>query len=390
MIAARKLLSNILLALLSVGIVFCSGCYNQLELEDSIAPIGHGMDIDAQASKFIASAQFALPAQSDENTPKYIIRSAEGLSLEIAEHAIDMLLPRDPEWSFADPLIIGETLARTNVGYFLDHISRPSEIRETAQLFIALGCTPKDILKAQAPPEDTSGMALNKIIRAQRSNLIGYVPITVKEFVGKTAAPGIEPHMPQVIIEQADGEDRIRLSGIAVFKGDKMVGSLTESESRGFQFLNSSFRGGLLTVIPPGSNESKVSNAYTLEVLHSEPRTTVVQNGAKTAMNIKIAVDGNLYELPHGNSLVDMYLLNALEQHTNEAIRRDIMACISKLQTCQSDILGWGQTISRHDPALWKTLAGDWPANFAAIDYAIEVDFKLRRTYLIGEELREQ
>jgi spore germination protein KC len=99
-------------------------------------------------------------------------------------------------------------------------------------------------------------------------------------------------------------------------------------------------------------------------------------------MNISIKAKGNIIEDNSNHNTDEPQIAKAIEQAAAQALRRDIESCINQAQALNSDIMGWGLSISRSHPELWQEIEGDWPEIFAGIPSNIKVEFKLIQTYL--------
>lgn len=367
----------------------CPGCYNKTEINQTIAAVAQGWDISPGGDAFLFTVQYALPpkpAKDGQTAPKFLVRTGRGATPASAERSILLELPRKPVWTLADTILIGENIARLDITLFTDRMGRSLVIREGASVFLAYQCTPEDILKIQVPPEDTTGVAVQRLIRGQQNQLTLYRPVTTSEFLRKISSAGIEPVLPQVVIETADGKEQLKLNGLAVFRGRQMVGSLSEFESRGYRFLtDASLRGGLFSVPAPGidqNNPLRSGLQHTLKMLYSQVdvKPLVVEN--QLVMQIHVTAEGNLYELASTDYKITTASIAAIEQSANDKIRQYMEACIQKAQLYQSDILGWGEQIQHTNPMLWEQLGQDWPAAFSTLPYQVDVDYRLRRTYL--------
>lgn len=387
-----RLLSDTFIIILMFSLTMCSGCYNRVELEDTVAAVAHGLDLSPDGTRLISTAQFALPKQSggEEDAPKYLLRSASGPTFSAAEQIINSTLPRKPVWSLAETFIVGDNIARHDISFFLDHLARTNTVRESSLLFLAWGSTPEQILRTETKPEDTAGAALPKMIRAQEPQTGLYSPVSINEFLYKVSTPGIEPVLPQVVIENFEGKERLALKGLAVFRGNQMVGSLNERESWGFHLMQNSTRGGLFEISLPDQEGSDNRAQQILELANSRAEIVPLPSQGSISMRITVSAEGNLYELDKPENLSGLEMLGRFEQQANEAMRSDVSACISRAQSYQSDVLGWGQILEQQQPALWENLKKDWPAQFANIPFEVEVDYKLRRTYLQGRSTVEQ
>lgn len=381
----KMVLFWLMLSLLSPTL---TGCYNRLELDDSVAVTGFGVDVEGEQK--VCMVQVASPSGKPEGggakKVDTIVLKEKAASFAQAGRQMTLSFPRTPVWSLATTILIGERLAREDLALLSDFISRNRFIRPNMLVFLTTGTTPEEVMQLKTPPENHSLLALVKIIRGQQSHTGIYMPVTLREFRSKYAAPGVEPVLPQVKIEEADGEKTLRIQGVAVFRDRRLVGELDENESRGLRLLDAGEnRGGLVTVNLSGNRETgALEEMVTMEIIRSLARCTprINQDGT-IEMLIDIEADGNLYEQTTTENLQTTENLVRLEQLTSSAIKEDVMACIRKAQLLGSDIFGWGEMISRQNPALWQQLEADWPSHFSAIKIRAEVRYSIRRAYLL-------
>lgn len=379
-----------LVLILSLLLPGLGGCYNRVEMDDTVGVTGFGVDIEGDQK--VLTVQVASPSGKPEGggsakvETMVLKESASGFAL--AARQAMLRFPRTPAWSLATTMLIGEPLAQSNMELMIDFISRNRFIRPNMLLFLSVGNSPEEILQAKTPPENYSAQALVKMIQNQESQSGIYLPVTIRDFRTKCVTPGVEPVLPQVRLLEMDGEKVLQLHGTAVFRGKQMVGALDDKESRGLRLLDpGEKRGGLITVNLFGDRESgPLEGMVTMEIIRSRSICTPrLDNDGKIYISIVIEADGNLYEQTSGDNLQTTSNLTRLEELTSQAIERDALACVHKAQTLHSDIFGWGTMISRQYPELWQKLEGDWPSHFASVQVEARAKYSVRRTYLLEE-----
>lgn len=379
---------KLIMILLLVGNLMLAGCYGGLEVNDTVVPTGRGVDI--QDGKKVYSAQLAKPQGREEssNTDTTLVVTEKGDSFSMAARSFYLFLPRKPLWSMINTTIIGENLAREDISLCADFFARNPNVRLNSNLFLAYHTTPEEIFKVKVPMSKYSAQSLAEIIKIEEKSLGIYMKVDVREFLFKAATAGIEQVLPQVIIEKNGEEERLRLDGTAVFLKNKMVGSLDEAESRGLRFLKTKpISGGLFSAEVPLGAGDKV----TLELIDSVAKIKpIFADNKKIKMQIRIKADGNFYEQNNDINYLTPENILKVEQAANQAIEKDIMACIKKSQALKSDVMGWGLHISRKNPEIWVNLKSNWPEIFAEIETEITVDFKFRRGYLIDTVFKSQ
>jgi len=214
-----------------------SGCWNLVEVNDTSVCRAIGADL-APGNMLKASYQLEQPAASKESgassQAKTLTVVSSGDTPSYAARRLFLGFPHLPLWSQAEVYIVGEELARHDMSLLADHWGRNRNVRKTILVAVARGCKAVDVLNI---PETFSGTAvknLDLLMTLQEAQYGAYLKTTMSELIVKFYTPGIDPAVPEIrLVKDSQGQKRIKLCGMAVFKGQKMVGSLNETESRG-------------------------------------------------------------------------------------------------------------------------------------------------------------
>jgi|GEM_PF-216226 len=378
-----------LFLLLLLSMFFTSGCWNRIEVNNTMEAEGIVFDLENGQPSF--SVQLASPSTPDQSGSSQGSRpfniSGTGRTYTEAARKVMVFLPRLPLWAHAGVVIIGQDLANTDIARATDFIGRNRNLRKTSLLFISKGVTGKECLEAELPMESYSLPGLRKLIKIQESQLGIYDPITLDDFLEYLATPGIQPAVPQVTIQEIEGKKVLRLDGTAVFKDRKLVGSLNETESQGYRFLNPRMvTGGLIIIQSPLANVPESDKMVSIELTRSQAITKpVFEEGNLKKISISIDAEGNFYEQTFTGEILSMEMINKMNELIEEKIKEEISASIKKAQLLDSDIFGWGRSIYRSNPDLWDQIENDWPDIFPGIQTAITVNFEIRRTYLLDK-----
>jgi spore germination protein KC len=374
-----------LITLLLISFLLLGGCLDSTQVGDTIVVLAHGWDTDGKTKLFSAQMALTPPREGEMETgPKFMVVSERAPSFAEAARNLSLSLPRLPLWSMADTIVIGEELARLNTNLFTDIATRNPRIRYNVLLFVAKGTTPSEIFQVEVPPEDYSGTALERIIENQTGQAGIYFPMNMKDFLFKTSTSGVEPSLPQIILEGRGDQTKLKIQGMAVFKGCQMVGSLNEQQSRGLALLKpGAIKRTIFNIKQPGTDGPGIlSDNIAIELTSYQVKAKPSIKGKDIVMNISIKAKGNIIEDNSNHNTDEPQIAKAIEQAAAQALRRDIESCINQAQALNSDIMGWGLSISRSHPELWQEIEGDWPEIFAGIPSNIKVEFKLIQTYL--------
>lgn len=361
-------------------IVFClSGC-GKIELNDAAIPIALGTDF--KNNRIVISAQIAKPVSpgsSSGNGPQFSVITASGRTFSEASRNTSMFFSSIPLWSQVQVSLLSDTMAKRGVDDLIDFLSRNRFVRKSNTLVVTKNANPEQILNIKPYLDTYTGLAIKKLIMNEEKQLGIYIPTDLKEFLQKLADPGIEPTIPMITIRKNGSEKQLLLEDTAVFKNTKMIGSLNETESRGYSLMNPKTETiGLFLIPSPVNPENKV----TLEISYSQAKVKPVINGQNIKMYIEINIDGNFYEQSGGENLFTLEMFKMIERAAEQELKRQMILSINKAKALNSDIFGWGNLVYRQDPELWKQVDGDWDQLFPQIPYEIKVSFALRRSYL--------
>lgn len=364
--------------------LFTSGCWNLLEINDAVVDLGLGVDLldNGQIEVSTQLAKSVDPQQSVPGQPEFVVKAASGRTITSAARNINLSLPRMPLWAHSGIQVIGEKIARQDMALIMDMLFRNRNVRHNCTMFIAANTTPREVFAVASPLVNYSSRGLEKAIGFQEEQLGIYVPITQTEFFSDLVTPGIEPVVPRVVISEKSGEKQLLIDGSAVFKGKHMIGSLNEKESRGYRWLKSKIkRGGIIVVDFPLES----GRILMFEVLSFGSKSRPLLEGNKMKMKLEIEAKINFYEENGIANLLTEKNQGTLEKLAADKIEEEVKACITKAQELNSDILGWGRTLARYQPDLWKELKPGWNELFPLIDYDIQV-----KTQLKGSNMRIQ
>lgn len=358
------------------ALFFISGC-GMTNVEQTAVGSGLGVDLDGQG-KILFYAQFNRPVNIQEAGISEIqaeVFVGTGLTPTQAARDIILTLPRLPIWSHADVFVVGETLARTDLSYMADFLARNRNIRKDALIVLAHQATPYDIFQSDFPMS-LSSRGLVDLLEIQEEMYGVYKPVSCDEFLNKAASPGIDPIMPQVTVSQQEDRPVITLDGMAVFRQNRLVGSLNELESRGYLWLTATKKLGGLIVL---DNPLPGLNFVTLEVSRFNSCTYPRIEGGEITMDIEVEAILNLHDQGGLADVQKLENIETLETLASREIERQVRACINGAQQLNGDILGWGKKVYSYYPQVWTTIENNWYEIFPHVRAQVTVQTEIRK-----------
>lgn len=361
-----------------VLLLLLAGCQSR-EVNNTTSVLGLGVDwVDNQIETSVQMTKPVPPEQAGQETP-FVTVSTRGATLSEAARQIFLSIPRQTIWAHSSTLFLGEKLVQRDLGLIMDLLARNIEVRKSSLVFITRDFSTQEIMQSQTPLEPYSCLGIRDLLQAQEKQLGIFVPVKLGEFIYRLSTPGIDPLVPQVTLEKQGNKMTPTLKGTAAFRGQKMVGSLNEDETRGYRWMQAgTIEGGMFIIPSPIDPQKKV----TLELIRSRSKTKATVVDQKIKMQIEIRAEGNFYEQNSTGAVLTPENIKIMEELASREISRQCNASIAQAQSLGSDIFGWGRQVEAAFPKTWMQVASRWNEVFSEVEADVQVKFSIRRTYL--------
>ncbi|MGE5455082.1 MAG: Ger(x)C family spore germination protein [Methylocystaceae bacterium] len=367
------------------------GCWNQVEVNNAAVATGLGYDL-APHKQVKFSVQVIAPQSTGSGesgggaaAKPFLTFSSTYNTPTNASRRLSLSVPRTMLWAHAAVYVLGDKMAREGMPLINDYLDRNRNIRKSGILVVAKDTEAQQVLQAESPIAQNPMFDLVNMIKLQDSYLGIYTPVLLAEYLNCLATPGIDPILLSVEVVEKEKKKQLRLSGMAVFKNDKLAGYLTERESQGYRWLrrHPSIQGGLLTI------ESPINNSPVLfEVLRATNSIKPVVKNGQITFKIKIQEDGNFYEEPDTNELLTPALIKSMEARVATKIENEARSYLNRSQQLGCDCVGFGREISQQNPNLWDQVKDQWPQIYPQVKFEFDVKAKIRRTGLTNNIIK--
>lgn len=167
--------------------------------------------------------------------------------------------------------------------------------------------------------------------------------------------------------------------GGAVFKEDKMIGTISGIEAEIYNILNGTFNEGYSVIY---SNKTPDDSVTIRLEQQRKPRVDVDIRDVPV-INTKIYLEGNFVSLPQASFLEKD--ITDFENETIEYIKNALLIFLEKTsKEFDSDIVGYADFAKRAFLTQEKFDEYNWGKKYKNAKFNIEVDFNIRRTGLIS------
>ncbi|MCL2672497.1 MAG: Ger(x)C family spore germination protein [Clostridiales bacterium] len=357
-------------ALLLVGLLFLfAACNGSRELYDLGIVLGIGLDRSAEEGAVDMTLQLASGLQGEPGGGMGGLQSGEAfinytLPGDVSlSHFRQFKLRMQKEVYLAhnELFVIGEPLARAGIGPYIDFFLRDPELRVSTNILVAKGSA-AELLAAEAMLSEYPTLSLSQ--REDSYPLSGATSrCSLFDFVSAMASECRCATVPMAELQAgADGEPISVFNGLAIFRGDTMIGTLTQEEVSGLLFLTDAVRNGALRFSVDGSvvevelQRSKTKLCYTVQEDGTADILVTIRSGGRIVSRAGGAAERNS-------------IIRAGETRMQE----EMLMTLRRAQELHADIFGFGDAIAKCEPDWWEVHGGNWEANLPRLRFAFDI-----------------
>jgi spore germination protein KC len=369
-------------------LVFLTGCWNRVEINDLAIESMLGVDL-ADRRQIRIIAQIVNPPLLTDSSPgdprdretgqAYFVLTQEGSNPSECSSKLQEKLSRQFIVAHRRVVIIGDKLARSGIQNVLDHLSRDPGTRLDTFILVADHMEASRLLST---PDYLEKMPSEAVLEIEHSNT--GLAIDMKDFLLMCATEGTAPVAATIRATRKGFE----LSGTAVFRDYKLIGYLNDEQTRALMWLRDEMKKGVVTIDSPGTNK-KIS----VNILRAKTKLKPsIQNG-HVHMDVYILTEGNISENNSNLNLFNPKNIEKIEQQTADQIRACIRQTIGFAQKqLQADIFKFGQIVYKKLPNEWETLRYRWGEEFPKTEVTLHIKVNIRQIGMLGQglELKEE
>lgn len=302
----------------------------------------------------------------------YINVKEKGESISIISKLFARKLNRKLFYSHNQVIILSRDIAKDGIAKYIDFFLRYRETRLLVWILVSKGSA-NEILNIKPEFETNPGKDIGELVRNEQD--ISQIPaVALKDFATRLMSKTTAPIAPIIETKTDNGKKMFYLSDTAVFKKDKMVGTLNKKETRGLLWCINKVKDGVIVLSKSDGNNVNI------EITRSKGKIIPKMKGNKPSIEIKIKQEGDLEEQTFSEDLANPKEFKKLEEEENKTIKREVMMALKKSRELDADIFGFGDTIYEHYPKQWSKMEKDWDKIYKNIDVNISLDTKIRKT----------
>ena len=343
-------------------IFILTGCYDNKEL-NNIA-ILTATEINKLDDNFIINVEVVNPQAPDKTTnveAPFIIYTGTGRTIQEAYRQIKLSSSRYLYPEHLQILIINENIAKNDITEILDFYLRNPLVRSEFNILIGKN---KDILSTTTPIDNISSSSILDTMKTNQKYLGTTNLVTLNELTIMSLNPNTEIILPSIKYkEKAKDSDttkntedtkidsKYELSGLAVFKDNKLKGYLTNEESISYNLIKNNIENSIITY------ECEKNKYLTIEIITSKSTIKIKDNKIKINLNVSSTINESSCNINLNNYQNIKKLEKDLSNYINNKLITDINNIRNKYN---SDVFGFLDEIYKHDYKQYLNVKDNW------------------------------
>ena len=378
-----------------------SGCWDAIELNERLIITGLAFDPGEEPGVYHISFQGAVSSEISGGggqgaTPVFVF-SGEGRTLQEVLSKMSQGVPKIISLSHVSVLIISDALAeQVGIGEFIDFVERDPKTRITMQVLIARETSAKNILTVTSP---ISSLTANNLVQKMNFTNRDYshnFPSQIDDVIRGMVIPGGGPTISGAVIKANKAAENeidngnmaesgsskenvstvlvptfVSIDGVALFKGDKLVGWTEGNEGLGLSMIRNKAKGSAINITCPEDGTGTIA----INMNFSKSKVKGKIEDGRPSFSIDIKQKGVISEAGCPVILNSGDVIQTYEKTWNEKTKEIIHSTIEKAQKSGTDVLEFGRVLEKDRSAQYKQWkeAEDWGEFFSRSKVEVNV-----------------
>lgn len=379
----KKSVSIIIILTLNL-FLFC-GCWNYAEIDQQANVSGLAVDVGRNGKKYHVTAEIISMEGGDgkEGVQTSLVEADGDTILESLRRMIS-ITSKKVYFGHCKVIVFSKAVAEEGIIPVVDTVIRDHEMRLTMDIVVSKSQTALEILKQKTIMNPIASYEIDEMLTSNESSLSESYKCEVYQMINILESDGISPVTPTLeVITTSDDGATFKLSGIAVFNKDKLIGFLDEEDAKTFLFIKDEIKSGTISV----QADKEANHFISTEIYKNKTKVKPEKVNGELVININTESVVVPEEFKHENitreEFVNIY---------NTQLEQKINNLIQKVQNeFGVDIFGFGDTMHQKNNGLWKEYKNNWVKTFPTVKVNVKSKVEIRgsgttyKTIKIGE-----
>lgn len=353
----RSTLGLFLILLLSGCTFLPTNIVNEIDMAQAV-----GYDL---AGKKSIKGTIVFPSFKKDKTSSSEVRTAIGESSK----EIRLILNNETRYPLVSGqlrvALYGKKIAKKGINDLVDTLHRDPSIGSLVQLAIVDG-EANEIFKMKKYKNENISIHIHELL--EQNMKMGLIPRTdLQSVLFQFFQIGQDPYLP--LLKKVN--DNIRITGMALFKGDQFVTTISMDDLFIFKALVDTNRTGLRQFIL--NNRDKV----VLEALHSNSKYKVKMVHGKPEFTINLKLRTRLQEFAPFEKKRQVFDKKIYQKQVEQEIEKSVFTMITKFKEHQVDPLGLGAKYKERFPVFNEK---QWNVDYPNVKVHVNANVEIVQT----------
>ncbi len=349
------------------------------------------LGIDLEDELYVVTAQVVNPAAFQKNSSDQLgvtVYSEKGATIYGSIEKLNNTVSRSLFLDDTEVLLIQDkVLQQKGINEILDYLIQNPFVSSNIQLLIVKEHKANTVLQTFVPVQKISAIRIREVLENNEINLgtaSKVVPSSVKNsLLSKeneitlpyiTISGTLEKGTRKENIEVYSPKSMITINGMAYFQKDKLMGYLTNEESKMYSLLHNKISKTHLVAACPSGNGS-----VALNVTDARTKIKLIKGMPVPTFEVKSSIEGEILE-SHCKEPYSYPHVEIFEKQFEKTVTDNLEHLMSLSQQNNSDFIGFANTIAQKDVKTWKSLKNDWENQYKNTKVTFKVDVKIPLT----------
>ena len=389
-----KKISSILIIVIFCAIIF-SGYLHEQDIDDLAYVIAIGIDVGSN-NNLEVTFQISIPSEngstisssssssSEKETSDTLNKSVECNTINSGLDLANNIISKRLDLSHCKFIVFSQEIASYGIYEYIYTLENDLELRSNCNIIVSTSDA-KEFLDSSNPILENSTAKYYEIITTA-SKYTGYTSnVTLNSvFTSISDSFGEICTILGHINKEENRESEIVLSGLAVFKGDKMVGTIPVDETIPYLIVTNQLNESTISCYSPFS-EDKIMDFHVSVFSKTKHKVSFNKNVPHITTNIYL--DATLLSNSDDFNASSPKDISKVEEALSNYIKDEVNSYYEKTsKEFKSDISGLGKYAVYYFPTIedWKEF--DWLNKYEQSTFEVNVDVNLNSSYFISHD----
>lgn len=279
--------------------------------------------------------------------------------------------------------VLGADASKQTVRQLLDYVVRDFEMRVDTELYVSVQQNAGELLRAVANKTKAPTDRLQSLTRELPLQSSAW-SVKIRDFVIDLSENGCAL-APAIRVIQNEKEKTVACNQMCYFANEHFAGTLSPELSRAAAILSGKAKSGVAVVT---LSDGSTAGLRITDIQHSwKPHWDHQQ---LTSADLSVHVQTDLAELNGNPNLFQPQVQQDINQQLSRQLQKQIQDLLAFSQQNHTDFLHLGRTLRMYSPARRNLVKQCWEEWFPNMNFNVQVDCTVERSYEINRAEEKQ